>query len=836
MFVVPVTISNLIFSQEIHADSLPQFKTVAAGKQHEATGLYRWFWGSNYRNLWMTPVTVSVLNMGSAYGGLTAYKADTNAAEKKLYLKNVEGKEYILTSVNKTPGKLLPAMLRNTYAENRVNDEVSITNPYAAATMPYLADAAKIYAPRPSYVYVPDQASLNTYNFGYGNDFYQLTEKANITDSANIIETYQLLEILKSNANIGIDKIAFIRERLFDMFVNDWNRGEGKWQWYETTENRKRIYAPLPKDRDAAYSKYDGKLLKLRFGVSGMNFIQSFSDDLKNVNTFNFKEKNIDRCLLNETTLNYWKAVAADLQQLLTDKVIEDAVQQLPKEIYPLTGNEIISKLKARRNHLVEWAEEYYKFLSKEVEIPGTYDSEEFNVQQTSDETTVNVFRLNNGERTDTPFYARTFKTSETKEIRLFGLAGEDKYIINGNNDNTVKIKIIDGINKDSLDVASMKKSNLIVYGNKNNIQTSAETQVKIHNDTSFKSYRYNWFTYDKKGFAPIVFYSHEDRLFVGLGYNMRHYTWGKAPFASNQSFNVHYSLMEQAFSVTYKTIFPKLVAKSDFTLFTNYDDVRWTYFFGLGNDTKFIKDYKIQYYTMRTRQWIVQPALVRTFGKNTISFFAGLNGIKVIDDTARFLSKAYNPDKSIYEWKTYADAGISYTFQQLNDAVVPTSGVYFNATASATQNIKTSSNYVFNYAGTAHFYIPLVSKFSLNIRAGAETVSGNPEFYQYASIGGTLLRGVVRDRFWGKTAFYNTNDLRFISPVHTRFFVGKAGLLAFIDNGRVWMPGEKSNTWHTAYGGGIILAPLNMVYADFNYGRSKKESTIQVRVTFFIP
>jgi outer membrane protein assembly factor BamA len=294
--------------------------------------------------------------------------------------------------------------------------------------------------------------------------------------------------------------------------------------------------------------------------------------------------------------------------------------------------------------------------------------------------------------------------------------------------------------------------------------------------------------------------------------------------------------LLENAFSVGYKAIFPKLIAKSDLTLYTNYDDVRWTYFFGLGNDSKFDHDNKLKYYTMRSRHWIVQPALVRTFGRSTVSVFGSVSGIKVINDTARFLNKVYEPDKSTYDWQTFAGAGISYSFQDLNDALVPTKGVFFNTAVTGAQNLTQKAIHYLDFKGAAYFYIPLSSKFSLNLRAGAETVTGNPEFYQYASIGAVIFRGAVRDRFRGKTAFYNTNDLRYISSVHTHLFAGKAGVQVFVDNGRVWLPGEESNTWHMAYGAGIILAPFNIAYADFNYGRSKNEGTFQVRVTFSIP
>jgi hypothetical protein len=40
-----------------------------------------------------------------------------------------------------------------------------------------------------------------------------------------------------------------------------------------------------------------------------------------------------------------------------------------------------------------------------------------------------------------------------------------------------------------------------------------------------------------------------------------------------------------------------------------------------------------------------------------------------------------------------------------------------------------------------------------------------------------------------------------------------------------VFMKGEKSNTIHTSYGGGIILAPFNFAAFSVSYGIAKGES-----------
>jgi hypothetical protein len=36
-----------------------------------------------------------------------------------------------------------------------------------------------------------------------------------------------------------------------------------------------------------------------------------------------------------------------------------------------------------------------------------------------------------------------------------------------------------------------------------------------------------------------------------------------------------------------------------------------------------------------------------------------------------------------------------------------------------------------------------------------------------------------------------------------------RLGLFGLVDTGRVWLEGEDSSTWHTSYGGGLLLQPL---------------------------
>lgn len=825
--------TSLLFSQTNKTDSAMEFKKVIPGKEYEASGLKRFFWGNNYRDEWTIPATVRILKLDSAEAEYEELSQNDSYQTLNLHVKNAKGKEYLIRPVDKHLGQNLPPLFRGTFIDKRLRDGGSASNPYAGSPVPALAAAAKIYSSNIYYRYLPSQPALGDKNNTFADKFYVFEEIAP-GNFKNYISTTTLLDRLNSDPGISIDEQALIKARLFDMFLNDWNRHEQHWLWGETKNGNKVTYIPLPVNRDQALSNYDGLLFGAGIGAGNLNYFQKFKNDIPNVKFINQREKDFDRRLLNQAGLEAWQSAAKDLQQSLTDTAIEEAVKHFPPEIYARIGAEITAKLKERRKHIVEWANEYYRFISKEVQITGSEGNDYFDVQRISNnEVRIQVSSMDN----NSLFYSRTFRSSETKEIRLFGLNGNDTYRISGNSNNSISIKISDGINNDSvIDVSSLSEKNrsIIVYA-KDGIKTNGKNSIYINHDTTFRSYNYNWFRYNRRSLSPHIFYSTEDRLYAAVTYRVISNSWDKRPFASSQSLSLHYSVMELAPSITYKGLFSSRVLGSYLSLLANYDHVRWQFYFGLGNDTRFNKSEKLKYYTTRTRQWIFQPQLTKAFGNNTINLNASLQGIKVLDDSARLIAKP-GLNTTDYKWQTYVGGGLSYSYQQLNNAIIPTKGFYIRASASGEKNINNPESYYMRYAGHAYFYIPLTSKFSLNIRSGAITVTGNPEFYQHASIGGVTFRGSARDRFRGKTAFYNTNDLRYIAPFRSWFFNGKAGVFAFCDNGRVWLPGEDSKAWHVAYGGGLIIVPFNLFYLDGSLGFYRNEYSVQVRMTFPFP
>ena len=824
-------------------DTAAKYKTVVVGPQYKRSGWHDFFWGKNYRKLWSAPVTLPIFYLNNEKGGLIPKKEGGGHQTTSLHMETPDGKDYSLRSVDKTLGKVLPKEFLGTFIEDLVNDEVSMSNPYAAVTVANMAQSAGVYHTNPRYVYLPEQTALDTFNNKYANNVYLFEQRVkgdwkkadNLGNFDKYLDTEEMLKELFSETENRVDQETYLKSRLFDMFIGDWDRHEDQWAWGIREDGKKKIFVPVPVDRDQAYFKHNGVLLDVAIAASGLNYFQSFKPKMGDITTFNYEERGTDRLFTNQLILHDWQRIAKELQTSLTDIVIEEAVKKFPPEIYTISGAAITSTLKSRRDQILDYATKYYYFLAKEVEIVGTKGTEYFDVKPLGpDSVSVELFnKTKEDKKKEKPFYTRTFLNSETKEIRLYGLDDKDVYTIGGDENNKMKVRVVGGPEKDSVTTLGGSMKTYIYDDAKNNFQTGAKTKFHFSDDTSKHSYVFRNYMYDKKGIKPTFFYSDQDRFYVGLGYGWEHHKWNKLPFAFKQYLGVNYSLSQQAFSFTYKGLFPAAIGKLDLSLFANYDLVRWTNFYGLGNETLLTTTDR-DYNRMRTKEAIGSIGLSRKLGKSNISLNGFYQTVQIINDEERYVAKIISPVAStVFDRKNFAGAIFKYAFSDLDNVQVPTCGVTVSGSASFTQNVKETDRSFWQYGGKLQLYIPLVSKFSMATSAAVSSVSGTPEFYQYPEIGGGMdLRGFQRQRFYGKTAFYNSNELRFLTKFRTYIMNGTGGFLAFVDDGRVWMPQEKSDTWHVGYGGGILIAPFDKVLFDVTYGISKEDKLIQLRLS----
>ena len=817
-----------------------QFTTVIAGKEYKRSAWHRLFWGSHYRKEWTTPVKVKVVNLDTLAGGLTPVEQGGGRQTQTLRLKNPQGKQYVLRSIDKDFGKAFPEIFAGTFVARIAKDQVSFDYPYAAITVTPMIKAAKVYHTTPQIFFIPEQERLGSFNKTFGNQLYLFEERAddnqedasNFGNSKNVIGSEKLYEHIYEDNDRHVDQEAFARARLFDMFIGDWGRHPDQWRWAQFDKGKQIIYRPIPRDRDQAYSKFDGFYPWIATNLFGAIFLESFDGHLNNVKRFNKPGLPLDRQFTNELTKKQWVDIAKELQQELTNSIIELGVSQLPPEIFAISGQTLIRKLKSRRDELADYANRYYDFLSHHVQLVGTNDRELFEINRlNNNETRVDIYKITKeNEVKDKPYYSRIFKHSETKEIRIFSLEKTDVFKITGSTGRGTKIRIIDPQNADSVINISQAGHNRtkISAGKKFEFDTSQTKKFDFSILPLISPSAYKVFEDD-----PLTFFT---KTGVRISANI-HYIeqpWRKKEYEHDHVLSANYGFLKGAFNVGYIGRFGRSIGKWDLLLKARMDAPAVQNFFGIGNETTSVIT-TTGYYKTLSNRFYGGIGIERALEDHHFEFSIFYQNVKVKKTDEHFISENITIDSSVFSNKQFGGAEGGYHFQKTNDHILPTKGIDFSLGMMYAQDLKENTRSFTNLNSALSFYIPLGKSFSIGIRAGGGTIWGDADYYHLNRLSGNVnLRGFPNERFYGKSIFYNNNELRWVTNTRNFFFNGKIGLLAFYDDGRVWQPGEQSNVWHKGYGGGLMLVPFNKIVLVATYGVSTETTQLLLKAGLF--
>lgn len=836
---------------------------MAANKSYKAGAIKEFVFGKHYRSAWIEPISVPVIDIGTDHGGLTLLKKGGGMQTKSLRVRAKDGGQLTLRSVLKFPDKLLPKSLLHTFAADVLIDQISTTHPYSAYVVDDLAEAAEIFHTQPKLVYVPDDPRLGEYRADFANTLalYEqrpegdLKEYDNFGNTKEAISSEILFNNLKKDNGNAVDEYALAKNRLFDMWINDWDRHEDQWRWatfkcsHKNEEHCNHInaeneyYVPIPRDRDQAFAKFDGLIPWVAGRKWAVPKWQTFDKDIRDVPGLNLNARFLDHALLTKLSLNDWTQVADELKKKLTDEKIESSIKKWPQNIFDIDGNEIIGKLKARREKLSSVAERYYRFLAKEVDVTGSDKKEIFEVNRVSDEiTSVKVYDNKKGEK-GRLLYDREFKKSETKEIRLYGLDGDDIFTLNGSVSKGIKIRIIGGEGVDSVvdnsHVNGWGKKTLVYDDkNKNKIHFGSETRDMTSDEKGINEYTRFSVQYDVV--MPLAFfgYNPDDGVFIGGGTLIRHFGFRKNPYSSLQKILANVAIENGSFNFKYNGDFTDVFGKWGLNVDVSaLAPKSLTNFYGLGNETEILTGTNDSYYRLRYDQVDVFAALTRKIGVSH-SFKIGpvYEFIKIENTPDRFVSseiaQPFVPD---FDPHNYGGIGFDYQFVKVNNLFVPTRGIKWNFTVTSVADFKNTEKRTTNFKSDLSFYIPLPGNSVLAYRIGGAALIDDYEFFQANTLGGYSrergsgnLRGFNRERFAGRSVMYMNADLRIpLFSFRTYFFPVQLGILGFYDQGKVWVDHEDSDKWHSGYGGGIWLNLLDRAVINASYAFSKGDEKL---------
>jgi len=239
-----VRLNEAIASNAISGDSI----TV---KEHpafdEVSNFHRFLFGENYRKEYAASATLPVIRISEIKGGLTPSKRGGGHQSRSLRLKDKDGKEWALRSVDKYPEVLLPEQLRETFAKDFIRDAMSAQHPYSALVVPVIANAVNVPHSNPVIGYVAPDPKLGIYSKLFANTVCLLEEREPVGKSDNTAD--MLSELNKDNDN-GFDSSVFFRARLLDLFIGDWDRHDDQWRWADVQKGKGKRYMAVPRDRD----------------------------------------------------------------------------------------------------------------------------------------------------------------------------------------------------------------------------------------------------------------------------------------------------------------------------------------------------------------------------------------------------------------------------------------------------------------------------------------------------------------------------------------------------------------------------------------------------------
>ena len=851
-----------------------QYVNVRASEHYQANPWRERMLGENYRKEWYQQLKVPLFNMDS----LSVVQKGGGMQTLSLRLADEKGREYALRSVEKFPENAVPEMLRKTFAQDLVQDQISAAHPYGALVVPPMAEAVGIYHTNPRLVYVPDDPRLGIYRKLFANTLALFEErpaddwsdKPFFGNSKDIINTSKVISKLQKNNDSHVDQRFTVRSRLFDMVIGDWDRHDDQWRWATLDMKKKEtLYRPIPRDRDQAFFVNEGILPRVWSRRWAIPKLEGFDDEISWPSGLSFNARYFDRTFLTEASKDDWIVEAKYIQAHLTDQVIENAIKSWPEEIYAIHGEEIIRKLKSRRNHLVKYAEFHYEFLAREVDVTGSDKSEIFNVlRQPSGDVTVTVYSTKKSGEQDEKIYDRKFLQKETREIRLYGLGGEDKFNIEGKSSRSISVRVIGGDEKDSIDdnshVNAIKKKTLF-YDLKDGsgINSQGEVRNMTSKDPQVNEYNRKAFVYDR--LAPLLYgnFNVDDGLFIGGGLLWQTQGFRKDPFKSRHIFLASIAPRTNSFNLLYRGDFTEVVGKWNLELNGDFKVPNFVNnFFGWGNESVFDPeineqpginaDDAIDYYRYRFEEIRFEAYLSRKIGSiGQFKIGPAFQRIEIEEqgDEDRFVYDYAEtlPYDLFSEFNSFTGVRWQLQFQKFDNPLVTRRGIRWTINGSSMKGLDEGPQDFNSFESQISFYhtFQLPGRLTFALRAGGGINTGDYEFYQAQILDGkTELRGFRKTRFYGDSKFYTNMEVRIkLASLHTYLFPVSFGILGFHDVGRVWYkdeneldptaPSGKSSTWHKSWGGGLWLTPFNMAVLSAEIGHSVEGNLFYLRLGF---
>jgi hypothetical protein len=842
-------------------------RTVVIGQEYAAGGVHRWLWGDDYRPLWTTPTRVEPLDLHAVAGGLRPVKRVGGRETKALAFQGADGRAYTFRAIDKDPVSILPEELRDTWARSLVQDQIAANQPAAFFVADELMAAAGIVHSSQRLVVMPDDPALGEFRkhfAGLAGQFYEFpvgpsTGGPGFQGALEILDHKAFYARIASDSREKADARAFLKARLLDVMIGDWDRHRDQWRWAKFAGRPE--WVPIPDDRDQAFSRYEGLVLDL--ARRRIPILQRYGNAYPSMKGLTWNGWEQDRQLLAGLERPAWREVAVELRAQITDEVIQRATRRMPPEYFEIDGPRLVKDLTGRRDALVEAADAFYLHLADKVRVYLADGAEYVEVRRSEGgDTLVQAWPANDeGGATGDAVYRRTLHAGETSEVQIYAGGGADRIVTIGRA-NGIEVRAIGSSGTLVVDDTRGGGTELsdgghgeIARGPGSRHDRRAYTPPPAPTNAPWLPPR-DW---GRDTFiVPWIGYGTDVGALIGAGFDTRAFGFRKDPYSSRHILRAAFATGDRTYRVDYQAELRPQNRSWSWGWYGYASGIESLRFYGFGNETGDAGDASSRFFKARQQQFVLTPSLTVPFG--------GVFSLK-LGPTVKYASSTHKDDDTLinrtqpYGYGDFGEVGATALLQldtrteasrsaggaALRSVGYPRSGALVQVRGQVFPGVWEVKETFGSVKGTAAAYLTPGAQRAptLALRVGGEKVFGAHPYFEAAYLGGGLggygvlggddpVRGLPHHRYAGDASVFGSADLRIYVSRFRFFLPGTWGLVGFADVGRVYLRGEDSNDWHNGVGGGLWFAWLdraNTISATF--GRSEGRNAFYVRTGF---
>jgi hypothetical protein len=176
------------------------------------------------------------------------------------------GVTYQFRNVVKIATRALDGEVQKATLGQVLNDQLAAQFPLGAMIVAELLQAVDVLVAVPRPVIMPNDARLGDYRPYFAGRVGWIEVRPDergegrpgFAGSSEVQGGSDIYEILRQDPTSFVDTQKYLRARLVDFLVGDWDRHSDNWRWARFEENGRSRWEPIPRDRDWAFTRSDG--------------------------------------------------------------------------------------------------------------------------------------------------------------------------------------------------------------------------------------------------------------------------------------------------------------------------------------------------------------------------------------------------------------------------------------------------------------------------------------------------------------------------------------------------------------------------------------------------